>query len=118
MTSFGYNVTIQTLGSEEQEFFRSYDSPAIESLSCSEGTVTLKPFENSFDHTAQELTFTFQQIEELKGYPMRFFEGKVSEPGGKKFPEPHHYVVGALVGLIAWVLYRGFRPKSLREVES
>ena len=113
-TSFGWNATIQTPGSGEHKFFRSYDSPAIESLSCSEGAVTLKPFEP----IAQELTFTFQQIEGLKGSPMEFFEGKLSAPGGKKFPELHHYLVGALMGLIAWILHRGFRRKPLQEVKS
>jgi len=113
-TSFRWNATVQTPGSEEQEFLGYYHSPAMLSLSCSEGAVTLKPF----DSTEKELIFTSQQIEGLKGYPMEFSEGKLSGLGGKKFPEPHHYVAGVLMGLIVWILYRGFRAKPLREVES
>jgi len=109
-----WDVTIQSPNSAQHVFFQSYDSPAVQSLSCSEGAVILK----SSDSTEEGLTFTSQQIEVLKGYPMEFSQGKLVEPGGRKFPEPHHYVAGVLVGLIGWILYRGFRPKPLREVES
>ena len=109
-----WDVTIQSPGSAEHDFFRSYDSPAVQSLSCGEGAVTLK----SLDSREQELTFTSEQIEQFKGYPMEFSDGKLVELGGKKFPELHHYAAGVLVGLIAWILYRGLRSKPLREVKS
>ena len=113
MTSFRWQATIQTPGSYEQEFLGYYNSAGMLSISCSDGTVILKPS----DSTEQEVVFTLQQIERLKGYPTEFSHGKLVESGGKKFPEPRHYVVGVLVCLIAWILYRGLRPKPLREVK-
>jgi hypothetical protein len=46
-TSFRWNATVQTPDSEEEEFLGYYYSPAMLSLSCSEGVVTLKPFDST-----------------------------------------------------------------------
>jgi hypothetical protein len=72
-SSFWWKATVQTPGSEEHKFFRSFDSPAVESISCSKGAVTLKPI----NPAEKEITFTYEQVEGLKEYPIEFFDGKI-----------------------------------------
>jgi hypothetical protein len=80
-TSFRWKATVQTPGSGEQEFLGYYESPVMLSISCSEGSVTLK----LLDSAEQEVGVTSQQIEELKGYPMEFFQASLLNQAERNF---------------------------------
>lgn len=104
--SVHYAVSAQARGAVEKQFLYSVDGSNVGTLSCSGSGVTLYSSvkeESSMDFTAME-------IERLQDYPVVYYRGELSHPGGNVFPDTRHYVVGAILAIVGWILSRGYGP--------
>mgnify|MGYP003546619598 FL=1 len=101
-----YIATAHPQGAQEAEFFWAIGSPSPQAVLCNGDDLTVQWYQS-----VVPLTFSTQKIETLRGYPVHYYHGKLSAAGGRVFPEAHHYVAAFILGLVGWILYRGYKPK-------